>query len=74
MDISQQSSVLLALVAGSTFKYAALRWVGGQRKQLVGKVSKLFVYPLKSGRELPGCLKKVSLKSYGIYTNDVGDR
>ncbi|XP_045160089.1 mitochondrial amidoxime-reducing component 1-like [Mercenaria mercenaria] len=75
MELPERSSVFLALAAGATLKYAALRWVGGhRRKEFVGKVSKVFVYPLKSGRELPGCLKKVSLKKHGIYTDGVGDR
>lgn len=75
MDISDPASMLLALSIGSGLKYAALRWISQKnRKVQVGKVSKLFVYPLKSGRELPGQLKSVSLTRYGIYTNGVGDR
>lgn len=75
MDLTEQSTLFLALAAGATLKYAALRWVGSNiRKEYVGKVSRVFVYPLKSGRELPGRLDKVSLKKHGIYTSGVGDR
>lgn len=75
MEIPEQTTVFLALATSATLKYAALRWVGGQnRKECVGKVSKVFVYPLKSGRELPGRLENVSLRKHGIYTNGVGDR
>ncbi|KAL4238383.1 hypothetical protein ACF0H5_003092 [Mactra antiquata] len=75
MEVSDQASTLLALALSSSVKYAAMRWISGRgQREQVGTVSQVYLYPLKSGRELSEQLNTVKLTKYGFYTNGVGDR
>ncbi|KAH3711722.1 mitochondrial amidoxime-reducing component 1-like [Dreissena polymorpha] len=63
------------LLTGSIVKHAVLTFLASRkRKQLVGHVSRLHVFPLKSARELPDNITEVRLTDHGIVYNGVADR
>jgi len=73
--LSNEEQILLSLLAGSALKFATFGLLSCiKRREFVGHVSRLFVYPGKSMRELPGEIKAVQLTKYGIFNNKVGDR
>ena len=66
--------VLIALGVGSTFKITALSWIARRkRKEYVGKVSKINVFPLKSARELQN-VTAVAFTKHGLMTQGLTDR
>lgn len=66
--------VLIVLGVGATFKALALSWISSKkRKQYVGKISKIYVYPLKSAKHLPN-VTNASLTKHGLMINGVTDR
>ena len=71
MDMESSAQVLCALVAGSVFKYASFGWMS-KGKQYVGKVSKLFLYPLKAARELE--VNEGVITRHGLRCDGVTDR
>lgn len=72
--MSDSAMLFFTLVASSGLKAALLLWLGDRkRKEYVGIVSELYVYPLKSGRELKN-LKRVVLTKYGFVSRGLSDR
>ena len=70
----ETTQLLVGLAAGTVIKYTALRWIGAsKRKEYVGKVSQVYIYPVKSVRELPG-LKQATMTKHGLKFQGVGDR
>lgn len=73
MDLESSKQVLGALVAGTVFKYATFVWMNRCKgKQYVGKVSRLFLYPLKAARELE--VGEAAITRHGLSADGVTDR
>ena len=73
MDVESSKQVLCALVAGSVFKYATSVWMNRNKgQQYVGKVSRLFLYPLKAARELE--VGEAAITRHGLRGDGVTDR
>ncbi|XP_052768669.1 mitochondrial amidoxime-reducing component 1-like [Mya arenaria] len=75
MSMPLNNETLVALLVGSVVKFLGLGIISSRkRKELVGHVSRLYVFPLKSARELPGETHEVELTEYGIVYRGAGDR
>lgn len=73
MDQDSSTQVLCALAAGSILKYASLLWMNkGKRKEYVGKISKLLIYPVKSMRGFE--VQEADVTRHGLTYKGVADR
>ena len=68
------AQILGGLAAIALFKTVGLSVLSrSKRKEYVGKVSRVLVYPVKSVRELPD-IKVAKLTKHGVKFGDVADR
>lgn len=74
IEITDQSRVLVALVAGATVKNAIFWLLRNKHvKRYVGTVSSINVYPVKSARALQD-VSSADLTKLGFVKDGAGDR
>lgn len=74
--MGEELNLWCTLAGGAVVKSLALMYITfTHRKKYVGKVSRLFVFPVKSVRELNGgSLPEVTLTKHGVKFGEFGDR
>ena len=73
--MEEQTGILVGLILAATLKYGASWWMRRRRNHLfeqIGKVSKIFIYPVKSCKGVQ--LTEGTCTIYGIENNGVHDR